>query len=49
MIHFEEYQNPKWWSQQRLRRDMLESVSPWILAALLFGAFAFAGWVDCAW
>lgn len=48
-IAFNEYRSPRWWSARRHREWLLDKVAPWLFAALLFGTFALAGWVDCAW
>ena len=48
-VAFNEYRSPRWWSARRHREWLLDRVAPWLFAAMLFGAFAFAGWVDCAW
>ena len=48
-IAFNEYRSPRWWSARRHREWLLDKVAPWIFAALLFGAFVLAGWVDAAW
>lgn len=48
-IAFNEYRSSRWWSARRHREWLLDKVAPWLFSALLFGTFAFAGWVDSAW
>ena len=45
-VAFNEYRDPKWWSQQRHRRWLIEAIAPYLLGALLLGGFLVVGVID---
>lgn len=45
-VYFNEYKSPKWWSERRLRRELIEKLAPYAIVVLTVAAFAIIGLLE---
>lgn len=48
LIEFNEYHNSKWWSERRLRRELIEKLAPYAIVVLTVAAFGIIGIIEDA-
>jgi len=48
LIEFNEYKSPKWCSERRLRRELIEKLAPYAIVVMTVAAFCIIGIIeDC--
>ena len=47
-IEFNEYHNSKWWSERRLRRELIDKLAPFAIVVFTVAAFCIIGIIEDA-